>query len=318
MYPGVELRLLRYVAVLAQELNFTRASDRLRVAQPSLSKQIRELEEYLGVRLFERTKREVRLTAAGEAFTSEARQAILHAERAVEEARSASRQYKGPWSMAYSPLLDLRILSKVRRYLSASHPAAEIRLVSAFTSEQSEGLLEGDLHAGLVILPVCEARLACQRLYREPLILALPTEHPLADKPKIDITDLHDLPLVSMRSDFEPRFGKDLSRIFGMTRTRPRIFHETSTHAEALEFVSEGGLAALTMPSARYPAREGIVFRDFVDEFLTAETALAYLEQEKSPILNSLRGLLAETFQPLASTGRNGMMDGRAPQMALF
>jgi LysR family hca operon transcriptional activator len=72
MYPGVELRLYRYVAVLAEELNFTRAAARLHVAQPSLSKQIRDLEQYLGAKLFERTKREVRLTLAGEAFAAEA------------------------------------------------------------------------------------------------------------------------------------------------------------------------------------------------------------------------------------------------------
>src|SRR5260370_7508567 len=70
MSPGVELRLYRYVVVLTEELNFTRAALRLHVAQPSLSKQIRELENYLGAQLFERTKRDVRLTAAGETFTA--------------------------------------------------------------------------------------------------------------------------------------------------------------------------------------------------------------------------------------------------------
>ncbi len=82
MYPGVELRLYRYVVVLAEELNFTRAALRLHVAQPSLSKQVRELEGYLGTQLFERTKREVRLTASGEAFAAEARLTLFHAERA--------------------------------------------------------------------------------------------------------------------------------------------------------------------------------------------------------------------------------------------
>jgi LysR family hca operon transcriptional activator len=78
VYPGVELRLYRYVVVLAEELNFTRAAARLHVAQPSLSKQIRELESYLGAQLFERTKRDVRLTAAAEAFTAEARLTLFH------------------------------------------------------------------------------------------------------------------------------------------------------------------------------------------------------------------------------------------------
>ena len=87
MYPGVELRLYRYVSVLAEVLNFTRAAAKLHVAQPALSRRIRQLEEYLGVMLFERTKREVRLTAAGEAFAAEARLTLFHAERAVQGAR---------------------------------------------------------------------------------------------------------------------------------------------------------------------------------------------------------------------------------------
>src|SRR6267143_695546 len=122
MYPGVELRLYRYVSVLAEELNFTRAAFRLRVAQPSLSKQIRELEDHLGTALFERTKREVRLTLAGEAFAAEARLTLFHADRAVEAARAAKGQHKGPWSIGFSPLIDLRILSKIRQHLSLAHP----------------------------------------------------------------------------------------------------------------------------------------------------------------------------------------------------
>jgi LysR family transcriptional regulator, hca operon transcriptional activator len=91
MYPGVELRLYRYVAVLAQELNFTRAALRLHFVQPSLSNQIRELENDLGAKLFDRTKREIRLTAAGEAFAAEARLVLFHAERAVPRGARGER-----------------------------------------------------------------------------------------------------------------------------------------------------------------------------------------------------------------------------------
>src|SRR5260370_9591414 len=118
MYPGVELRLYRYVVVLAEELNFTRAALRLHVAQPSLSKQIRQLEDYLGAQVFQRTKREVRLTAAGEAFTAEAQLTLLHADRAVMVALAAKGQHKVPLSFESSPLFDLLILSNVRRHLS--------------------------------------------------------------------------------------------------------------------------------------------------------------------------------------------------------
>src|SRR5260370_36745134 len=123
MYPGVEFRPDGYVVVLAEKLNFPRAALRLHVAQPSLSKHIRGLEDYLGAQVFERPKREVRLTTAGEAFAAEARLTLLHADRAIVGARAAKAQHKGPWSIGSSPLIDLRILSKVRRHLSLEHPA---------------------------------------------------------------------------------------------------------------------------------------------------------------------------------------------------
>jgi DNA-binding transcriptional LysR family regulator len=315
MYPGIELRLLRYVAVLAQELNFTRAATQLHVAQPSLSKQIRELEDYLGLKLFERTKREVRLTAAGEAFASQARHAILHAERAVLSARAAKGQDNGPWTIAYSPFIDLRILSSIRRHLSSANPAADIRFVSAFTSEQTDGLTRGKLQAGLLILPVRETRLSCEALYREPLVVGLPHRHPLVAKPQVEIADLDEMPLVTIRGDIEPRFGEDLLRILSMVRVRPRIFHRATTPAEAFEVAAQNEAAALTMPSAHDPAGYGIVFRKFRDEFLTADTALAYPSDSTSPILISLRKFLCEAFQPFAP-GR--FPDGRAGQMELF
>jgi DNA-binding transcriptional LysR family regulator len=314
MYPGVELRLYRYMAALAEELNFTHAALRLHVSQPTLSTQIRDLEQYLGIKLFDRTKREVRLTAAGEAFAAEARLTLFHAERAVQGARAAKGQHKGPWSIGYSPLIDLRILAKVRQHLSLAHPAVDIRLASAHTSEQPDGLFRGKLQAGLVILPIRDERLTCEGLYREGLLLALPEGHPLAAKVEIEITDLHELPLVTIRGDIEPRFGEDLNRIFARARVRPHIFHEATTQAESLELVSEGTVAALTMPSAQYPIREQVVFRRFVDEFLTAETGLSYVRENGSVILESLRKFLFETFQPLHSKLRHV----RSRQLKLF
>ncbi len=317
MYPGVELRLYRYVVVLAEELNFTRAALRLHVAQPSLSKQIRQLEDFLGAQLFERTKREVRLTAAGEAFTAEGRLTLFHAERAAQGARAANGQHKGHWSLGYSPLIDLRILSKVQRHLSLRHPAADVRLISAHTSEQADALVRGTLHAGLVILPIREQALTCEGLYREALLLALPEGNPLAIKDSVQITDLDEIPLVTMRGDIEPRFGDDLNRIFGVARVQPRIAHQTTTQAEVVELVLESGfLVGLTMPSAQHPARDGIVFRRLVDEFLTAEVGLAYLRDNSSPILKSLRKFLIDVFQPLSP--ESGCPERRAHQMTLF
>lgn len=315
MFPGVELRLYRYVAAIAEELNFTRASAKLHVAQPALSRQIKQLEDYLGTQLFERDRRGVRLTPAGEAFNAEARLTLFHAQRAVDGARAAKGQYKGPWRLGYTPLLDRRILAKVRQHLSVAHPSADIQLASSYTSEQADALMRGKLQAGLVILPVREEGLTSEGFYRQALVLALPEHHALASRPVVELSDLDRLPLVVLRGDLEPRFGEDLKRFFAVARVQPRILSEATTQAEALEFVADDGIAALTMPSAKYPPHGGVVFREFGDGFLTAEVGLAYLGENGSVILASLRKFLIQTFKPL---GVRDNRDRQARQMALF
>jgi hypothetical protein len=122
------------------------------------------------------------------------------------------------------------------------------------------------------------------------------------------------LPLVTPRGDIEPRFGEDLKRIFGVARVQPRILNETTTQAEALELVANDGIAALTMPSAKYPSHDGIVFCEFGDGFLSAEVGLAYLGENGSVILTSLRQFLMETFKPL---GGRSKRDDRAPHFRI-
>jgi DNA-binding transcriptional LysR family regulator len=302
MYPGIELRLYRYVSVLAEELNFTQAALRLHVSQPTLSTQIRDLERDVNVRLFERTRggQQVVLTASGHAFAAEARLALVHADRAIQEARAADGLHAGTWNLGYSPLVDLRIISKVRQYLSDAHPALNVRLVSGHTAEHIDALMRGLVHAALVILPVRERRVNSEGLHRERLILALPKEHSLTSKKHIEVTDLHDLPLVKIRGDIEPRFGDNLKRILSLIRVRPRILHEATSQGEALDLVSQDGVAALTTQAAQRSATDRIVFRGFLEEILFAETSLAYFGEPTSPILKSVRAFLSETFQPLA------------------
>jgi hypothetical protein len=113
----------------------------------------------------------------------------------------------------------------------------------------------------------------------------------------------------------EPRFGEDLKRVFAVARVQPRILNEATTQAEALEFVADEGIAALTMPSAENLRPESVVFRNFADEFHTAEVGLAYLGDSGSVILASLRKFLVETFK---AVGVRGSREHRARQMALF
>lgn len=232
--------------------------------------------------------------------------------RAVQEAREAHGQHTGAWNLGYSPLIDMRLVYKVRRYLADAHPAVDLRFVSGHTAEHVDALMRGRLHAGLVILPPSEDRVTFEGLHRERLILALPKHHALATKKHIEITDLHELPLVKLRGDIEPRFGQSLKRLFSVIRVRPRILHEATNQTEALELVSQDGVAALTTPAAQQSSSDRVVFRKFSDEILIADTGLAYFGEPISPLLRSLRQFLAATFHPL----REGWDGGK--QMVFF
>jgi DNA-binding transcriptional LysR family regulator len=143
---------------------------------------------------------------------SQARLALVHADRAIQEARASNGQQTATLNLGYSPLIDCRVISKVRRYVLDAHPAADVRFVSGHTAEHVDGLIRGRLDAGLVMLPASENRLTFKVLHRERLILALPNQHPLTRKRHIEVTDLDQLPLVKIRSDIEPRFGNSLKR----------------------------------------------------------------------------------------------------------
>ena len=165
------------------------------------------------------------------------------------------------------------------------------------------------------MLPVVENRVTFKILHRGRLILALPNQHVLAKKKHIEVTDLHQLPLVKIRGDIEPRFGNSLKRLFFLIRVTPQILHEVMTQSEALEIVSQEGIAAITTPAALSPASDRIVFRKFLDEILTVETGLAYFGEPASPIVKSLRTFLSETFEPLAA---GPISPGNAHQLILF
>jgi hypothetical protein len=224
----------------------------------------------------------------------------VHADRAIQEARAADGLHAGTWNLGYSPLVDLRIVSRLRQYLSDAHPALKLRVVSGHTSEHVDALIRGELHAGLIISTIREQRLAYDFIHREGLLLALPRQHPLARRKHIEVTDLNGLPLVKMRGDIEPRFGESLRSFLAIFRIRPRIYHEATTQGEALELVVQDGVAALTTQAAQRLATDRILFRGFVEEVLFVHTSLAYFGEPTSPILKSVRKFLSDTYNPLA------------------
>ncbi len=191
MYPGIELRLLRYAVAVAEELSFSRAAKRLHISQPSLSKQIRELEESLDSKLFYRTKRDVVVTETGVLFVEEACKALLHSEQAANVVRSFRPSTH--LQIGYSPYVNPDLIAAIWSFPETVLPDLTISLKSYFTRRQLSKLQDGKIDAALVMLPVMGADLVIEPVLTEPVLVALPKGHPLARNRTVALADLNNV-----------------------------------------------------------------------------------------------------------------------------
>ncbi|HVQ91323.1 MAG TPA: LysR substrate-binding domain-containing protein [Mycobacteriales bacterium] len=194
---GLEVRHLRYFVAVAEELNFSRAAGRLRVAQPSLSRAIIGLERIVGARLFERSTRQVSLTAAGEALLVDARLALDAVQAAGHRAARTGRG-RPTLAVAAKPDGDAGLLAPVLAAVQREIPDLDIGLVFASTGGEAAAMLrDGRADVALVPAPFDDRGLDCQDVHSEPRVAALPAAHPLAAGETVELADALAQPVVS-------------------------------------------------------------------------------------------------------------------------
>jgi DNA-binding transcriptional LysR family regulator len=299
MYPALELRLLRYVVAVAEELHFSRAALRVRVAQPSLSKQIRDLEEGLGVPLFNRSNRNVQLTQAGRSFVKEAIKALFYADRAVEVAKQADTAENGVLSIGYTPRINLRVVSSLRTLSALPRWGLKLAFVSLESHNQVQALLQGKLHAGLLTLPVKNESLIVKPLVREPLLVVMSAFHPLAGRDDVSAHELADVNVLSFQRDQHPGFHEHLLKQFRQVNYKPKVVQEISSETEALYMAKEGLGVAFVKRSAIPMVAPGLWYSRFADAALFEETGYAYHRDHRSPKLQELVTLLRSNAEEI-------------------
>jgi DNA-binding transcriptional LysR family regulator len=196
-----ELRLLRYFIAVAEELHFGRAATRLQIAQPSLSRAIRDLERMLDTELLTRTKRSVRLTDAGHALLRDGPRALREVERAFEHARRAGRGEAGALTLGFLPSRATELVPAVVRAHREAYPRVHLRLVELLDDRQLEGLLEGRLDVGVLRTRRPGNELAFEPLMREGLTVAVARDHRLARRKRIRYADLRGEALIMWPRD---------------------------------------------------------------------------------------------------------------------
>jgi len=283
MYPGIELRLLRYAVAVAETLSFSQAAERLNTSQPSLSRQILKLEEDLGVKLFDRTKRWVELTPAGRGFVQEARKAIAHAERAEAVAKQLSRERRVTHAIGYCACLDLKFISAIRRMRLPRD--TQFAFHSAPYQELVAELLRHECDAAFMVLPVQEQDLLCEAILREPLAVALPASHTLTQKREIHVHDLAEAQLILPSKCFGPAVCDAVLSPFKAAALRVSINDEPAGPLEALRLVADGFGITLGQPSVLATAKEQVVIRPIFNSQTTIETGIVFHRENDSPTL---------------------------------
>ena len=188
--PDLDLRLVRYFTVVAEHRHFGRAAEALRVAQPSLSRQIRHLEQQLGARLLDRTPQGSRLTEAGEVFLPLARALLRSADQAAARTRAAAQ----PSRITIGYTIGLIVTPAVRQ-LRREHPDADVQTLHLDWNQPREALLDHRVDAVVTRLPIRTGGLHVTVLYDEPRVLLVPLDHRLAGKESVSIDDIADEPI---------------------------------------------------------------------------------------------------------------------------
>ena len=282
----MELHQLRYFLAVARTKNFSRAAEQCHVAQPSLSQQIMKLEDELGERLFERTKREVSLTPAGDLLR-------VHAERVLQEvelARDGVREFRGLVRgrvvLGVLPTVAPYFLPQRLRAFSSRFPAVEVVVHEDTTDQLAAAVLAKEVDLALVSLPVERVGLAAEEFFDEKLLVALPARHALAKRPRLTFDDLEREAFILMKEG-HCLSGQALQfcRINGFA---PQISFRSAQIETVLAFVAKGwGVSVVPEMACNRPMR-GVRFRTLAG----MKRSIGIIYRKARPLSHASRALV--------------------------
>lgn len=287
----MELRHLRYFVAVAETCHFGRAAEQLHVAQPALSYAIRQLEAELGVTLFNRTTRQVSLTAAGEFLRSEAHRILAGVEDAERGVRRIALGSGGVLRLGLTGTAAFSHLPRIARIVKRELPAVALEIqADMLTPAQCDGLRSGAIDLGVLRPPAVGEGVEMVTVDVESLVLAVSADHRLAVEPVVSLTDLRSEPFIAYASR-DSAVNDAVLRSCRAAGFVPHREHSAPGTAVLLALVAAGLGVAVVPESVQALPLEGVVFRDLVDGG-TVELALAWLRDADNPLVDAVVEIL--------------------------
>jgi DNA-binding transcriptional LysR family regulator len=284
----MELRHLRYFIAVAEELHFSRAAERLHMAQPPLSQQIQQLEAELGVELLHRrTKRQVQLTEAGQVFLQEAYQLLAQLEQAIHRTQRTGRGEEGHLVVGFTSSVAYDILPSLLQRFRAEYPAVRLVLQELTTSQQEQAFQDGRIQVGFGHPPINEEELNLTCILQESLIVALPDRHLLAQKPQVSVRSLANEPFILFPRALGSGLYDQILSLCQQANFSPQVAQEAIQMQTIIGLVSGGMGIAIVPASMQNLQRVGVVYRPIEETTPLVETAVIWRKTDSSPVLQA-------------------------------
>jgi DNA-binding transcriptional LysR family regulator len=292
----VELRHLRYFVAVAEELNFSRAAERLHMAQPPLSVAIRQLEQELGTELLMRTTREVRLTESGQAFLDGARRTLLELEHSESDAKRAAAGELGRLRVAFSWSARFEILPELGQAFRASHPDVEVLSEEMWNARMPPALRAGAIDLAVSLCPEIVSDCSYLTIRREPVAALLAARHPAAASGSISLDALADDGFLMFPRDLAPRLHDFMVGLCRRAGFEPQIRSESFHTGWEFQILADIPVVALVPASVEGSLPEGIVAVRIDDPPDPLETALVWRTGEISAAAAAFRDTARSMF----------------------
>ena len=298
----LELRHLKYFITVAEELHFGKAAARLNIAQPPLSQQIRQLEEEIGVPLFQRSKRKVELTKEGEVFLEKAYQILKNVEEAVETVKMVNRGEAGQIVIGFIASAAYDLLPVILEHYRKQYPNIHIDLQQLTTREQLKALQKGLIDIGILCHPfnIQNDSIQVEVIRQERMVLALPKDHPLAAKTSlIQLEDLANDPFILTGRKANQTHYDAVMNCCYHAGFHPKVVQETQELPTVLSLVSSGMGVAIVPASIQRVLNNNVVYRDIQNNPITTTTAFAWKSGNLSPTVHAFLDFMKKSVIPL-------------------